>query len=124
MTPPPTPQLPTPDHVRRVLAGVLDPDAENTVDAIGKQHTMNRVAAAKGHLQAVQAAAPSPFDTGAPPVTPTPTRPAVPPPAPAVATPPTVSAPPVALLKPNTVTTFQNGQKWTLGPDGQPKQVS
>jgi hypothetical protein len=32
-------------------------------------------------------------------------------------------APPAALLKPNTVTTFANGQKWTLGPDGQPKQV-
>jgi|GEM_PF-4333675 len=33
------------------------------------------------------------------------------------------SAPPLAMLKPNTITTFQNGQKWTIGPDGQPKQV-
>lgn len=33
------------------------------------------------------------------------------------------SAPPLAVLKPNTVTTFANGQKWTIGPDGQPKQV-
>ena len=32
-------------------------------------------------------------------------------------------APPLAMLKPNTVTTFANGQKWTIGPDGQPKQV-
>ena len=36
---------------------------------------------------------------------------------------PTVDAPPLAMLKPNTVTTFANGQKWTVGPDGQPKQV-
>ncbi len=33
------------------------------------------------------------------------------------------STPPAAVLKPNTVTTFANGQRWTLGPDGQPKQV-
>lgn len=33
------------------------------------------------------------------------------------------STPPLAVLKPNTVTTFANGQKWTIGPDGQPKQV-
>ena len=46
-----------------------------------------------------------------------------PPPAPAIATPPTVSAPPLAMLKPNTITTFQNGQRWTIGADGQPKQV-
>jgi hypothetical protein len=32
-------------------------------------------------------------------------------------------APPLAMLKPNTVTTFANGQKWTVGPDGQPKKV-
>lgn len=31
--------------------------------------------------------------------------------------------PPLAMLKPNTVTTFANGQKWTVGPDGQPKKV-
>jgi hypothetical protein len=44
--------------------------------------------------------------------------------APAAAEPPaTASAPPAAMLKPNTITTFANGQKWTLGPDGQPKQV-
>jgi len=33
------------------------------------------------------------------------------------------SVPPVTALKPNIVTTFANGQKWTLGADGQPKQV-
>lgn len=33
------------------------------------------------------------------------------------------AAPPLAALKPNTITTFANGQKWTIGPDGQPKQV-
>jgi hypothetical protein len=44
--------------------------------------------------------------------------------APTVAEPPAAtSAPPAAMLKPNTITTFANGQKWTLGPDGQPKQV-
>lgn len=32
-------------------------------------------------------------------------------------------APPAAMLKPNVVTTFANGQKWTLDPTGQPKQV-
>lgn len=37
--------------------------------------------------------------------------------------PPNPNVPPVKLLKPETVTTFANGQKWTLGPDGQPKQV-
>lgn len=32
-------------------------------------------------------------------------------------------APPAAMLKPNIITTFANGQKWTLDPSGQPKQV-
>jgi hypothetical protein len=41
--------------------------------------------------------------------------------APGASTP--ASAPPLAMLKPNTITTFANGQKWTVGPDGQPKQV-
>lgn len=36
---------------------------------------------------------------------------------------PAADAPPLAMLKPNTVTTFANGQKWTVGPDGQPKKV-
>lgn len=51
--------------------------------------------------------------------------PAASPPAPAAGAPPAAgsSAPPLAMLKPNTVTTFANGQKWTIGPDGQPKQV-
>jgi hypothetical protein len=40
-------------------------------------------------------------------------------PAPAAA----ASTPPIAALKAGTVTTFANGQAWTLGPDGQPKQV-
>lgn len=44
--------------------------------------------------------------------------------APAASTPaPASSAPPLAVLKPNTITTFANGQKWTVGVDGQPKQV-
>jgi len=37
--------------------------------------------------------------------------------------PPVANAPPLAVLKPNAITTFENGQKWTVGPDGQPKQV-
>lgn len=44
----------------------------------------------------------------------------------APASPPTlvpVAAPPLAVLKPGHVTTFANGQKWTVGSDGQPKQV-
>ena len=36
---------------------------------------------------------------------------------------PATDIPPLAMLKPNTITTFANGQKWTVGPDGQPKQV-
>lgn len=44
-------------------------------------------------------------------------------PAPAASAPAADSTPPLAVLKPNTVTTFANGQKWTIGPDGQPKQV-
>lgn len=44
--------------------------------------------------------------------------------APAASAPaPASSAPPLAVLKPSTITTFANGQKWTIGPDGQPKQV-
>lgn len=37
--------------------------------------------------------------------------------------PPNPNVPPVKMLKPDTVTTFANGQKWTLDPTGQPKQV-
>lgn len=37
--------------------------------------------------------------------------------------PPNPNVPPVKLLKPDTITTFANGQKWTLDPTGQPKQV-
>lgn len=64
--------------------------------------------------------------TGAqPPATSAPASPA--PSVPAAAAPaggtPAVQAPPLAVLKPNTITTFANGQKWTIGPDGQPKQV-
>lgn len=41
-----------------------------------------------------------------------------------VTAPPTAgNVPPIATLKPNVVTTFANGQKWTVGPDGKPKQV-
>jgi hypothetical protein len=39
--------------------GLLDPDAEAAVDGIQKQHTMNRIATAKQHLQAVQGGAPA-----------------------------------------------------------------
>ena len=35
---------------------------------------------------------------------------------------PVVDAPPLAMLKPNTITTFANGQKWTLK-NGQPAKV-
>jgi hypothetical protein len=41
----------------------------------------------------------------------------------APAAPAASSAPPLAMLKPNTVTHFDNGQSWTIGPDGQPKRV-
>ncbi len=51
-------------------------------------------------------------------------------PGPAVATPQVVeppsgaaNVPPAAMLKPGTITQFQNGQKWTLGANGQPQQV-
>ena len=37
--------------------------------------------------------------------------------------PPNPNVPPAKLLKPDTITTFANGQKWTLDPTGQPKQV-
>jgi hypothetical protein len=50
--------------------------------------------------------------------------------APLVTAPPAAQAPvaaantpPLAMLKAGAVTTFDNGQKWTVGPDGQPKQV-
>jgi hypothetical protein len=36
---------------------------------------------------------------------------------------PAADMPPLSALKPNTITTFANGQKWTIGPDGQPKKV-
>lgn len=55
------------------------------------------------------------------PGTPSPAGPAAG--APGVAPPPAASAPPIAMLKAGTKTTFQNGQTWTLGPDGQPLQV-
>lgn len=58
---------------------------------------------------------------GAPAASAAPIAPAA---APPVINPPSAAnAPPLAVLKPNTITTFQNGQKWTIGPDGQPKQV-
>lgn len=37
--------------------------------------------------------------------------------------PPNPNMPPAKLLKSDTITTFANGQKWTLDPTGQPKQV-
>lgn len=45
--------------------------------------------------------------------------------APQVVEPPSgaTNVPPAAMLKPNTITTFANGQKWTLGANGQPQQV-
>lgn len=33
------------------------------------------------------------------------------------------NSPPISALKSGAVTTFKNGQQWTIGPDGQPKQV-
>jgi hypothetical protein len=45
--------------------GLLDPDAEAAVDGIQKQHTMNRIATAKGHLQAVQGGAGAPAQSPA-----------------------------------------------------------
>jgi hypothetical protein len=33
------------------------------------------------------------------------------------------NSPPIGALSKDKVTTFSNGQKWTIGPDGQPKQV-
>lgn len=43
--------------------------------------------------------------------------------APLVAPQTPADAPPLAMLKQGAITTFSNGQKWTIGPDGQPKQV-
>jgi hypothetical protein len=39
--------------------GILDPEAEAKIDEAQKQHTLQRVATAKGHLQAVQGATPA-----------------------------------------------------------------
>lgn len=50
-------------------------------------------------------------------------QPAGAPASPAAPVPAASTTPPLAVLKPNTITTFANGQKWTIGPDGQPKQV-
>lgn len=36
---------------------------------------------------------------------------------------PATDSPPLTALKPGTITTFSNGQKWTVGPDGQPARV-
>lgn len=52
---------------------------------------------------------------------PAPGAPSAPAAAPAPA--PVSNGPPPSALKSGIVTTFANGQKWTLGPDGQPKQV-
>lgn len=73
-----------------------------------------QIAAMRGKLSQ-PAGAPPPASAGAPAATA---------PVPATTTPsPATNAPPLAVLKPNTITTFANGQKWTIGPDGQPKQV-
>lgn len=46
--------------------GILDPDAEAAVDNATKQHTLGRIAATKGHLQALQPGA-APAQAAAPP---------------------------------------------------------
>jgi hypothetical protein len=46
------------NHMKDV--GVLDPEAEDKITEIAKQHTLNRIETAKGHLQAVQEAAGTP----------------------------------------------------------------
>ena len=46
--------------------GVLDPDAEAKVDEAASQHTLQRVAAARGHLKAVQAGGGQPAEPEAP----------------------------------------------------------
>ena len=38
MTSPPTPQLPTPDDVRKMLAGVLDPELHASIVDLGMVH--------------------------------------------------------------------------------------
>jgi hypothetical protein len=108
--------------------GVLDPEATAAVEEIGKQHTLARIERAKGHLAAVQDMAPKTAEAA--PASAAPNAPPAPVIAPAsaqaagVAAPPsTGNAPPIATLKPNVVTTFANGQKWTVGGDGKPKQV-
>jgi hypothetical protein len=45
--------------------GLLDPEAEAKVEEVQKQHTMNRISAAKGHLQALQDGPAKPPDAGA-----------------------------------------------------------
>jgi hypothetical protein len=42
--------------------GLLDPEAEDKIDEANKQHTTTRIATAKGHLKAVQAASAPPED--------------------------------------------------------------
>lgn len=46
--------------------GILDPDAEAAVDDATKQHTMGRIAATKGHLQALQTAGGAPEGASSP----------------------------------------------------------
>ena len=47
------------NHMRDI--GILDPEAETKVTEINKQHTLNRIDTARGHLKAVQeGAAPAP----------------------------------------------------------------
>lgn len=53
---------------------------------------------------------------------PAPGQPPVVAPAPGAPSAPT-NAPPVSVLKAGVVTTFANGQKWTITPDGKPQQV-
>lgn len=106
--------------------GVLDPEATAAVEEIGKQHTLARIGAAKGHLAAVQGMAPKTAEAAPEPAAAPPAAVIAPPSAQAsavTAAPGAGSMPPIATLKPNVVTTFANGQKWTVGTDGKPKQV-
>lgn len=92
-----------------VMSGFKDEEKKALLDEQRAAYE-GQIAAMRGKLSQ-PAGAPSPVSPAAVP-------------APAAATPAaTDSAPPLGVLKPNTITTFANGQKWTIGPDGQPKQV-
>lgn len=61
------------NHMKDI--GILDPEAETQIADIHKQHTLNRIEAAKGHLDALKAGAPAAGPVASAPSAPTATDP-------------------------------------------------